>query len=49
MFEKVQHNILIKILQKQINEQETLNLIQKFLNVGYVNIHNLTNRERYKQ
>ena len=49
MFEKVQHNILIEILQKQINDQETLNLIQKFLNVGYVDIHNLTNRERYKQ
>jgi len=24
-------------------------LIQKFLNVGYVDIDNLTNRERYKQ
>jgi retron-type reverse transcriptase len=49
MFDKVQHDILIKNLQKEVKDQETLELIRKLLKVGYVDIHNLTNREKYKE
>lgn len=49
MFDKVQHDILIKNLQKEVKEQEIIELIRKLLKVGYVDIHNLTNRERYNQ
>lgn len=49
MFNKIQHNILINVLQKQIKDIFVLNLIRKFLNVGYVDIHNVVNREKYMQ
>jgi len=35
-------------LKKRITCQETVELIQKLLKVGYVDIHNLTKREEYK-
>jgi group II intron reverse transcriptase/maturase len=47
-FDRVQHEVLINILKKRITDQETIELIQKLLNVGYVDIHNLTKREEYK-
>jgi group II intron reverse transcriptase/maturase len=47
-FDRVQHEILISILKKKVADQETLELIQKLLNVGYVDIYNLTKREEYK-
>jgi group II intron reverse transcriptase/maturase len=47
-FDRVQHDILISVLKKRIADQETIDLIQKLLNVGYVDIHNLTKREEYK-
>lgn len=47
-FERVQHDILISVLKKRVLDQETVELIQKLLNVGYVDIHNLTKREEYK-
>lgn len=49
LFSKIQHNILINILQKQIKDTFVLNLIRKLLNVGYVDIHNIVNREKYMQ
>ena len=47
-FDRVQHEILISILKKKVADQETVELIQKLLNVGYVDIYNLTKREEYK-
>lgn len=47
-FDKIQHETLISVLKKKITDKETIDLIQKLLNVGYIDIHNLTNRERYK-
>ena len=47
-FDRVQHEILISVLKKKVTDQETIELIQKLLNVGYVDIHNLTKREEYK-
>ena len=47
-FDRVQHEILIGILKKRVADQETPDLIQKLLNVGYVDIYNLTKREEYK-
>ena len=47
-FDRVQHDILISILKQRIADQETIELIQKLLNVGYVDIYNLTKREEYK-
>jgi group II intron reverse transcriptase/maturase len=47
-FDRVQHEILISVLKKRLTDQETIELIQKLLNVGYVDIHNLTKREEYK-
>ena len=35
-------------MKKRLICQETLELIQKLLKVGYVDIHNLTKREEYK-
>lgn len=49
LFDKIQYNILINILRKQIKDLFILNLIRKLLNVGYVDIHNLINREKYTQ
>jgi len=47
-FDRVQHEILISVLKKRVADQETIKLIQKLLNVGYVDIHNLIKREEYK-
>jgi group II intron reverse transcriptase/maturase len=47
-FGRVQHEILISVLKKKVTDQETIELIQKLLNVGYIDIHNLTKREEYK-
>jgi group II intron reverse transcriptase/maturase len=47
-FDRVQHEILLSVLKKKVTDQETIELIQKLLNVGYVDIHNLTKREEYK-
>jgi group II intron reverse transcriptase/maturase len=47
-FDKIQHEILISVLKKKVHDQEFIDLMRKFLNVGYVDIHNLTNRGRYK-
>ena len=47
-FDRVQHEILISVLKKKVTDQETIELIQKLLNVSYVDIHNLTKREEYK-
>jgi RNA-directed DNA polymerase len=49
MFDKVQHDILIRIISSTVKCQETLELIRKLLHVGYVDIHNLTNRAEYKK
>jgi retron-type reverse transcriptase len=35
-------------LKQNVADQETIELIQKLLKVGYVNIHNLTKREEHK-
>jgi len=48
-FNRIQHDILISLLQKKLNDQETVDLIKKFLKVGYIDIYNLANRERYKE
>jgi len=47
-FDRVQHKILISVLKQNVADQETIELIQKLLKVGYVNIHNLTKREEHK-
>ena len=47
-FDRVQHEVLISVLKQRVADQETIELIQKLLNVGYVDIHNLTKREEYK-
>jgi len=36
------------LLNKRIHDQEFIDLTRKLLKVGYIDIHNLTNRERYK-
>jgi len=47
-FDKIQHEILITILKKKLHDQELIDLLRKFLNVGYIDVHNLTNRGRYE-
>ena len=47
-FDRVQHEVLINVLKQRIADQETVELIQKLLNAGYVDIYNLTKREEYK-
>lgn len=50
MFDRVQHDVLIELIRKEIpQQQDTLDLLRKLLKVGYVDIHNLTDRERYKK
>lgn len=47
-FDKIQHSALKSILKKKIVDQETIELLTKFLKIGYIDIHNLTRREDYK-
>lgn len=49
MFDKVQHDVLLNILNTDIMCQETLELLRKVLKVGYVDVYNLTKREEYKK
>lgn len=50
MFDRVQHDVLIELIRKELpNQQDTVDLLRKLLKVGYVDIHNLTDRERYKK
>lgn len=45
-FDKINHDILLTKL-KTYCDQPTLELIRKLLKVGYVDIHNLTDRQKY--
>lgn len=45
-FDKINHKLLLEKLGK-FCDQPTLELIRKLLKVGYVDIHNLTNRVNY--
>jgi len=49
MFDKVQHDVLLNILNTDIDCQETIELLRKLLKVGYVDVYNLTKREEYKK
>ncbi len=49
MFDKVQHDVLLNILNTDIMCQETIELLRKLLKVGYVDVYNLTKREEYKK
>jgi group II intron reverse transcriptase/maturase len=46
-FGRVHHDVLISVLQKRVADQEFIEVIRKFLKVGYVDIHNLIDREAY--
>lgn len=35
-FDNIQHNVLIEVLRKRINDERFLRLIRKFLNAGYI-------------
>nr|UBY46127.1 hypothetical protein [Porphyridium purpureum] len=45
---QIQHEVLIYVLKKQTQDREFIDLMWKLLKVGYVDIHNLTNREDYR-
>jgi group II intron reverse transcriptase/maturase len=45
-FDKINHEILLGLLEKYC-DQPTKELIRKLLKVGYVDIHNLANRNEY--
>jgi len=49
MFDKVQHDVLLNILNTDIKCQETIELLGKLFKVGYVDVYNLTKREEYKK
>jgi group II intron reverse transcriptase/maturase len=46
-FDKIHHEVLLKLLENYC-DQATLELIRKLLKVGYVDIHNLNDRAKYK-
>lgn len=47
-FDKIQHKILLEKL-KTFCDQSTLELITKLINVGYIDIHNLNDPNRYNK
>jgi group II intron reverse transcriptase/maturase len=48
-FDKVHHQLLIEEVKLKISDQQMIDLIQKVLKVGYINLHDLTDSDLDKK
>lgn len=46
-FDKIQHKMLLELLSEHV-DQVTVELVQKLIRVGYIDIHNLNDRKEYQ-